>query len=216
MPDWDTLYARSATVPQEPEGWVAQTTGVLRERGVARALDLGCGGGRHAAWLERVGVEAWGVDASPHGLALGRRLLADGGLPARLALADMRELPFPDDSFDAVVSIHVIYHSTSGGLGQALSEVRRVLRPGGTFLVTLLSTRTWKYGEGEQVEADTFVQARGPEAGVPHHYVDEPAARAILVDAAGLAIEALDHEERHDEDGTLHAHWNVIARRPAA
>jgi SAM-dependent methyltransferase len=122
----------------------------------------------------------------------------------------MRKLPFATNSFDAVVSIHVLYHASASGLRRAVDEASRVLRPSGTFIGTLLSKRTWKFGEGEEIEPGTFVQARGPEAGVPHSYVDEAGARALF---SGFDLESLDHEEWRDENDAVHAHWNIVARR---
>ncbi|HZU77625.1 MAG TPA: hypothetical protein VFA70_12730, partial [Dehalococcoidia bacterium] len=62
--------------------------------------------------------------------------------------------------------------------------------------------------EGRLLEHDTYVQERGPEAGVPHHYCDEADVRAHL---AAFAIAALRLDER-EEDGERHCHWEALAR----
>lgn len=103
----------------------------------ARVLDLPCGWGRHTLLLPEAGQAAFGADLS---VDLLRRAVAgadEKGLPNRFAAADVRYLPFRDESFDAVLNVF-----TSLGLFlddrediRALAEARRVLRPGGQFLL---------------------------------------------------------------------------------
>lgn len=88
-----------------------------------RVLDLGCGEGRCLDWLSNrlPGVEAYGVDpCGPDSLA-------------SLRAGSAYEISFPDDSFDAVYSYVVLGHVSD--LSRVLAEVRRVLRPGGLFIV---------------------------------------------------------------------------------
>jgi len=208
MPTWDELYADETVAPADPHPWVVRSLDMLQSAGVRRVLDLGCGGGRHLVLLGREALDVWGTDASPRGLRQSQQRLENAETPARLALADMRAVPFADDAFDAVIAIHVLYHGGRADVHRGLGEVRRVLRPGGLFVGTFLSNRSWKYGEGERLEQETYVQARGPEAGVPHHYCDETGVRALL---AGLTIERLNLDEYQDEAGDRHSHWEVFA-----
>ena len=78
------------------------------------------------------------------------------------------------------------------------------------FVGTLLSARTWKYGEGRQLEDLTYVQERGPEAGVAHHYCDEAEARALL---SRFDVDSLALDEFSDDEGHRHSHWQFIAIR---
>jgi SAM-dependent methyltransferase len=124
----------------------------------------------------------------------------------------MRALPFRGDRFGAVIAYHVLYHGTRADMRRALAEIDRVLRDEGLFVGTLLSTRTWKHGEGRRLEDMTYVQERGPEAGVAHHYCDEAEARALL---SGFEVDSLALDEFSDDDGHRHSHWQFIAiRRP--
>jgi SAM-dependent methyltransferase len=212
MPSWDELYADRAVlpIPDEPEPFVVHALEALLAPRSTPVLDLGCGGGRHLVWLEREGFAAHGADSAPNGLAHARAWLQREERPARLALADMGALPFADGSFGAVIAHHVLYHGTRRAMRRALAEVARVLRREGLFVGTLLSTRTWKHGEGEARERATFVQERGPEAGVLHHYSDEADARALL---AGFDLDSLALDEFSDDDGHRHSHWQFVAAR---
>jgi SAM-dependent methyltransferase len=88
-----------------------------------RVLDVGCGEGRLASLYAAPEVVC--VDGS----AAAVEKAAELGLDAQLA--DARELPFPDGSFDVVTCSHTLYHLPDPD--QALAEFVRVLRPGGRF-----------------------------------------------------------------------------------
>lgn len=96
-----------------------------------RVLDVGCGEGRFASELVSVGVEVVGIDVAEEPLRRGRE--RDRGLDLRLVDAE-GSWPLQDASFDAVWAGETIEHvaDTAGWL----SEVRRVLRPGGRLLLS--------------------------------------------------------------------------------
>jgi SAM-dependent methyltransferase len=58
---------------------------------------------------------------------------------------DMREMPFADGTFDAVISSYAIDHLRQDGIVKAIAEVRRVLEPGGEFLLLIVNVNwvTW-------------------------------------------------------------------------
>lgn len=98
--------------------WVAPQPG-------ERVLEVGAGIGQLVAPLRADGVDAVGVDVNPQAV---RHALTDA---VEVAAADA--LGFPDAAFDAVLSFHVIEHVPD--LGAVLTEMARVLRPGGRLLL---------------------------------------------------------------------------------
>ncbi len=116
----------------EPSDWEARRGFLLDHvRPGQRVLDLGCGEGRFAAELHRAGAEVLAVDVAQEPL----RRAGDAHPELELKLIDGEgEWDLPDASFDVVWAGEVIEHvaDTAGWL----SEVRRVLRPGGTLLLT--------------------------------------------------------------------------------
>lgn len=97
-------------------------------RANSAVLDLGCGAGM-LALLKRKGVTLAGVDLSSEGALASRR----NGYDFTCA-AELTRLPFADDSFDYAVSLDVLGHVEFEEKDAVLSEIMRVLRPGGVTL----------------------------------------------------------------------------------
>jgi SAM-dependent methyltransferase len=95
----------------------------------ARILDAGCGSGRNMVELARHG-SATGIELSATSVALAR----DRGA-GEVVAGSILEMPFAEDSFDLAVSLDVIEHLEDDLA--ALRELRRVVAPGGSLLVTV-------------------------------------------------------------------------------
>lgn len=95
--------------------------------GTGAVLDVGCGEGQIARALAATGCTVTGIDPTQRNLDVARER---GGGPTYV-LAGADTIPFDDGSFDAVVACLVFEHID--GLDAAVSEVARVLRPGGRF-----------------------------------------------------------------------------------
>ena len=106
-----------------------------------RILEIGVGAGSDFLNFVRAGADATGVDLTPAAIALVRQRLVLEGLSARTFVADAERLPTQDESFDLVYSWGVLHHTPD--TATAITEVRRVLRPGGEARVMLYSRRSW-------------------------------------------------------------------------
>jgi ubiquinone/menaquinone biosynthesis C-methylase UbiE len=103
----------------------------LPEQGNGAALlDVGCGTGHYVRSLRERGYDAAGVDAS-EGMLAHARINNPG---ARIEAGDVDHLPFADGAFDYVLSIEVLRYLAR--TQSAISEMARVLKPGGVALVT--------------------------------------------------------------------------------
>ncbi len=111
---------------------------LLREHlPVASFLDAGCGDGRYLAALGRDGQVppiVVGSDISDRMLATARATALRDGVEAEFLRANLEALPFPDDTFELVLCVQVVEHLLDPLAG--LREIARVLRPGGTLLLS--------------------------------------------------------------------------------
>lgn len=109
-----------------------------------RVLDAGCGRGRNSVYLMRHGADVFGVDVDPEQVQRVRALKASIAptLPdTNFHVADLRALAFPDGFFDAVVCNAVLHFAEDEPAFESMvSEMFRVLRPGGLFFARLAST----------------------------------------------------------------------------
>jgi SAM-dependent methyltransferase len=97
-----------------------------------KILEAGCGRGRWVFHLRRLGYDVVGIDIAESDVAVALR--HDPGIP--VVRGDVLHTGFPDAHFGAVISLGVVEHFETGPEA-AFDEVRRILRPGGIFLVTV-------------------------------------------------------------------------------
>jgi SAM-dependent methyltransferase len=107
---------------------------MVRDRSPSAVLEVGCGPGHFAqALASEPGIDLSAIDISERMVELAR----SRGVAAQLG--DVQHLPFDDASFDAVIAAWMLYHVTD--LARGLSEIHRVLRPGGALFAVTNSDR---------------------------------------------------------------------------
>jgi SAM-dependent methyltransferase len=111
---------------------------VVLEADTGRVLDVGCGPGRLSLLIAALApqLEVVGVDVDPRMLARAHTRAGRAGEAGRrvtFVQADVGALPFPDESFDVVVSSFSMHHWTE--VERGLSELRRVVNATGTVLI---------------------------------------------------------------------------------
>jgi ubiquinone/menaquinone biosynthesis C-methylase UbiE len=130
---WEAAYLRFETPEQETSKFLARlkTLGADQWPRDAAVVELFCGRGNGMRALERLGFsDVDGVDRSPS-------LIGRYQGPARRYVGDCRQLPLRDHCKDILIVQGGLHHLVSlpGDLELTLSETRRVLRPGGLFVV---------------------------------------------------------------------------------
>ena len=101
-----------------------------------KLLNLGCAHGPDFLPF-RQGFDLYGVDFSSEMLKFAQKYSQKFGFVANLALADIRRLPYPNETFDWAISVATYHHIKSKEQQAALNELRRVLKPGGEAFITV-------------------------------------------------------------------------------
>ncbi|NDJ54945.1 MAG: class I SAM-dependent methyltransferase [Chloroflexi bacterium] len=148
-------------------------------------LEIGAGPGTNLPYFSP-GVRLTTLEPNPFMVNYLREATADAAVHVQDVVNDGAEqMPFPDDRFDTVLSVHVL--CSVSNLSQALSEINRVLRPGGRFLFLehvqahqegslrrsqRIINPAWKLiGDGCHLTRDTASAIRA--AGFADHHIEE-------------------------------------------
>lgn len=122
-----------------------------------RVLEIGCGAGIDSAEFARSGATVISADLTQNGVELTFKLLKENGLPALVTRCSATNLPFNNDSFDCVYSFGVLHHFPE--IDDALTEIHRVLKPGGNVMAML-------YNKDSLLYAYSIIYWRGLKEGL--------------------------------------------------
>jgi SAM-dependent methyltransferase len=122
---WDARYAAEGAA-REPSRLLLEIADLLPARG--RALDLAGGGGRHAIWLAKRGLDVTLADISEEGLAIARAAASDAGVALTTLALDLETAPFPEGFWDLILVFHFLHRPL-------FERVPAALAPGGLFVM---------------------------------------------------------------------------------
>jgi SAM-dependent methyltransferase len=195
--DWAGLWTTPFLVP-------------LRQARVRTVLELGCGTGNDAARLASEGYSVTAIDLSGEAIGQARAKFAS---VARFLVADMTErLPFPDGSFDAVMSNVAVHMFPDGVTRSVFAQVGRLVRTGGLFVfhVNSLEDRPLRARKlpAREIEPDYVAE----ESGQTMHFFSEAYLRELL--EGWQQVQLVPVPIPSHETGELFKHvWRGIAHR---
>jgi SAM-dependent methyltransferase len=187
-----------------PEGVRESAVRLLGETAGRTVLEVGCGGAQCSRWLRQQGARPVAFDLSRGQLSEAVRLSAATGVAVPLVQAEASRLPFRDAAFDLACSAYgaVPFVADSAAV---MSEVARVLRPGGRWVFSTTHPFRWCFRDdpgpgGLTVESSYFDRrayveqdGRGRATYVEHHRTIGDRVREIV--AAGLAVDDIVEPE---------------------
>ena len=206
---WDNLWGTEAG----RKDWIAVEQDVrdlekeLADMKASRVLDVGCGIGRHSLFLAAKGFQVFSIDASRTAVDFTQNAAQEAGLSINVSQSPMTTLPFEDSYFDYVLAWNVIYHGDPTTVRTVLSEIARVVRPGGIFQGTMLTKRNAYYGKGRKVAPDTYVNDEEDEKKHAHFYCNAQELTQLLHDFEILSL----RQKKQLKPGSYH--WHYVAER---
>jgi 2-polyprenyl-3-methyl-5-hydroxy-6-metoxy-1,4-benzoquinol methylase len=207
--DWDVRWQSEEGRADwiEPESFVIETIPFLKERNVSKVVDLGCGVGRHAILLAAQGFSVTAVDASVSAVNYVVDLAQEHDLTISIEQSEMTDLPFKTDSIDYLLAWNVIYHGDQSVVTRSVSEILRVLKPGGLFQGTMLSKRNEEIASGRRISRNTYINTDRFEKRHPHFYCD--GAELVALFNGFEPVRMMD--ETHKRPGSFH--WHVLMEK---
>jgi len=221
---WENLFRKGKINWTIPDIAVINAVQLFKKRKFKRILDLGCGRGRHIVYLAKKNFFVVGSDISATALSFAQKWLEKEKISNYyLVEHDVIKLPFPDDYFDAVISINTIHHNPLNKIKKATFEIRKVLKKKGLFLVTISSIKDYKFGIGKRIERGTYVSDKG----TIHHFFDENGVRSLF--SKFRIIEIKERSEFNEVKTLIHkpivrniknknekvnvCHWQILAEK---
>jgi SAM-dependent methyltransferase len=159
-----------------------------------RLLELGCGAGNNLWFAAREGFAVAGIDISQTAIDYARRRFAEDGLVGDFRVGEFTSLPFDDESFDLAIDRGAITCVSLEQGRRAVSEIWRVLKPGGRFFFNPFSDR----------------HTAGHDAPLVYHYGRHDLDTAI----SDFELLRRDHVTIEADDGLTQAEWRVVCERP--
>ncbi|MEU7859072.1 class I SAM-dependent methyltransferase [Nonomuraea sp. NPDC049141] len=150
-----------------------------------RVLELGCGSGSDAVFLQKQGHAVTATDFSEFAIHENTRFQEVSGV--HFSVQDLRaSLAFPDGAFDTVYARLSLHYFSDTVTREIFREIHRVLRPAGKILFTCRSTDDPLYGEGDELGPDLFLSR-----GQIRHFFSEEYTRHVLSAEGRFTVDSL-------------------------
>ena len=216
--NWDNMHERLEREMAAVTAWLCREARLAPGMHV---LDLACGSGHPALNVARLvspGGDVVATDLAPEMVEVTRRRVQEAGLDnVEVRVMDLEAIEYPDDSFDAVTCRFGVMFCPQPD--KAVSEVRRVLKPGARFALSV-------WDEPERSPAQTVVGAALRRFGKPQPAVDfgapgvyqlaPPGKLAGLLEEAGFSEVRIESLPLTMEYESLDAVWERRLAAPGA
>ncbi len=192
----------------------------LRKIGAKRMLEIGCGAGRHVYFFRSMGLEVVGTDVAPSAIDFTRRRLETDGLMegVDLQVADATQIAYPDNSFDGILAWRFLHVLSPNDARKCISEIFRLVRPGGKVLLGTRSPRSTNYeliqaGKGADSDFD-YRSGQLSDRAVRDTYFSRHELTNLFAEFQDVEIEHM--EWTRNNETFREAYWAVTATKPAA
>lgn len=155
---WDKAWKRVSKphkeLPKLP--YIHELTRKLKKYQVKKVLDLGCGSGWLSIFISKYGFDVTGIDASESAIDLGKMWAAEENLNVNFMLCDLLNIPFEENSFDAIVCNSVLEHFRFDQAKIIFKTIHKILSEKGFLFGCFDKVGTGK-GEYFELEDSTHI-----------------------------------------------------------
>jgi cyclopropane fatty-acyl-phospholipid synthase-like methyltransferase len=175
---WDDDYLRRGRL------WGGSAGSLPRLPHSSHILELGCGDGKTISSILKDDCTVTAIDFSSCAASLCLSAFTDRDR-VRILIADIRQTPFRDESFDVIIASHIAGHLSVFGRQHLAKEVLRLLTSGGMLCFRDFSIGDFRYGRGEETEPGTFLRKNG----ISTHYFTSEELRSLFT---GFTVRSLE------------------------
>ena len=164
---WNEIHSNYS--PGEIDETIPSIVTLFQTHNIKKVLDLGCGRGRHTAYLAQNGFDVYGIDIAGEGVKKAAHLLKEKKLHANLCVGSTRDLPYKDNSFDGIISVRVIHHGRIEAIRKTIKEMERVLKKGFIFVTVRKRASRKERRPYKEIAPRTYVPTEGREKDIAHY-----------------------------------------------
>lgn len=190
---WEELYkegGRRGKYPNEDVVRFIQKYFPDREaRKNTKILDWGCGTGRHVYYLAKEGFSVFGTEVSGSAVKITNKWLAEEKLKAKVNKINGLITPYPDGYFDAIIECAVLQHNRLGEIKKIVSEMGRILKPGGRIFSLCKAKDDSLFKEGARMEKGTYYLKNFVETPTIIHFFDKRELKLLWQRFSDINIE---------------------------
>jgi ubiquinone/menaquinone biosynthesis C-methylase UbiE len=209
--EWDSHYKKNKSVLSYPdENLVRLVSGEMKKHPdkVLKAIDIGCGSGRHMALLENSGISSvYGSDYSLNALGICR----DAGFPLVIN-CNNKSLPFRDGTFDIAVAWGSLHYSSKDEMKSMLSEVKRIIKKGGSLFATLRRDNDTYLKSGTHLGNNTWSTGLDDLTGTTVSFFSEDELKNIFSLFENFSYGWMERTIIGDTSKVI-SHWIISARK---
>jgi ubiquinone/menaquinone biosynthesis C-methylase UbiE len=208
---WEEHYTRERSVLSYPdENLVRMLHRHLNSIGTMnslKAVDLGCGSGRHLKLLVESGISSvTGIDNSFNALRICRKNYSS------LLQSDNLDLPIKEKSIDIAVAWGSLHYNHKRELPRMIDEIMRILKPGGVLFATLRSERDTLMKKGKHLGNDVWQTNLDDIEGSLVSFFSESELNEYFCRFSSLNYGIMERSIIGDT-GKLVSHWVIFAEK---
>jgi SAM-dependent methyltransferase len=164
---WDKRFSAEGEIwGRQPSKTAYRALDIFRRAGLKTLLVPGAGYGRHTRFFSISGFKVTGIEISPVAVKLARRF----DTVSKFVNATALDMSFDTHAYDAVYCFNVLHLLRENDRGRLIRECAARLETGGLMFFTVFSEKEPEYGQGREVEKNTFETRPGRPA---HYFTEE-------------------------------------------
>ena len=196
---WEERYKKDGEIwGTLPSVTVAKADRYFAEHGCRHILVPGCGYGRNANYFQKKGYLVTGIDISETAVYMARKL----NPKVEYVTGSVFDVNLPPDTYDGIYAFNFIHFMLERERKMFISQYMNLLRPGGAAFFTVFSEEEKGFGQGAEVETNTFE----PRPGRPAHYFTREDLLNHFSVYTLLGEGMIEDPENHAPDGH-HVHY---------
>ncbi|HLC86296.1 MAG TPA: sulfatase-like hydrolase/transferase [Candidatus Nanoarchaeia archaeon] len=203
---WNNAYSKINYFGSGPTKLAYQAADYLVNEDIRKILDLGAGQGRDSLYFSQMGYDVTAIDFSRNAIKSIQEIISHHKTNVKPILYDItKRLPFNDLYFDCVYSNLTFQFLNKQQMNSTISDVHRVLRPGGLFIASIKNHKDKYFIIGNKINNSST-----ESNGILRYFLDEKETKELIKN-----FEIIDfYEEKHiNLDKSKSCYWVIVARK---